>query len=502
MKVKLIAACLLAGLLLVLLSTITERRPSPVALVDIDAGVRWVDCWFDNTWDLNIRCGQLTTTGEDGRFTLAFLVFESASAERRPDPLVYLAGGPGAASQVAADQVENWVYWLERADLSRDFIVFDQRGTGRSQPQWGCRQYDRFARRVLASAIDLEEELRRGAEVLRGCWARLARQGFKPDYFSTRASAGDVLLLMEQLGYQRWNLFGVSYGSRLALAVAARRPAGLRSAVLDSVYPLDKGLVSEWPWLLAHALQRFWHYCGVEAACGVGAADLEALFWRQMRQLARNPRTFTVSSWHGRAPYKVVVNDQRLLSIAFSALYDVYTIEKLAGALQGLERGETQLLASLTETFTNYALEPGFNSVTYFAVECADNPPVSEASYQAAVQAFPDLAAYTESAWRYDVCPELAAGTGTSWRPPQLAGAGGGLAAHPPMLLLSGGLDPVTPPEWAVELAARRPNSQHLVFEQIGHAVVSSSDCVHQLLRAYLDAPGQPLSLDCGGSPP
>ncbi len=496
MVIRTVALGVLAlGLLLLWREMPPADRDSEAAGAPAAAAVRWVDCWFESSWRADVRCGELSTGARAGGFTLPFVVLVDRSADRRPDPLIHLAGGPGSATQGSGEQVQRWLDWLERANLSRDLILFDQRGTGASRPQWQCRDYDRLSRRILAEDIALQAEFRRGLALLRDCWSQLPERGYRAEYFSTRANADDVLLLLRELGYARWNLFGVSYGTRLALEIAGRRPPGLRSAVLDSVYPLDKGLLSEWPWLLAHALERLWQQCrsGGLLQCDAAGGPIQEQFWRQMRALKRQPRTLTVNSWYGQAPYKVVVNDHRFLSIVFSALYDAYTIEKIPRVLSELQAGKTAVLADLTETFVNYSLEPDFNTIAYFSVECADNPLVSREQYRAVVQRFPELAAYTRDGWDYDFCRYL-------------AGAGGARAVADaaaldyPMLLLSGGLDPVTPPQWAQELARQLPRSQSLLFARVGHAVVSSDDCAHGLLRAYLDNPDRKLAADCAAA--
>ncbi|MEJ2415554.1 MAG: alpha/beta fold hydrolase [Exilibacterium sp.] len=457
------------------------------------ADFRWTECPFDVPPSRNIHCGIYRTGSGAGRFELPVAVIRDTSEDHRDDALLYLAGGPGDVSQMSEPQIESWLYWLDSAGLSRDLILFDQRGTGRSRPNLDCEAYDNFSLRVLHRNVDMETEYREGLAVLRQCLSSLKSRGFDPAHFSTQLGAADVRGLMRQLDYSSWNLLGVSYGTRLALQVADVPITGLRSAILDSPYPRDKGGLTEWPWLLDHALSRLWRACAEtprNPVCEDPKTPLQAIFWTLMAQLKQAPATLTVRHWQGEPPIDIVVNDHRLLSVIYSSLYDVGLYGKIAGAIIGAEQGDTRALRELVEAFANYALDTGFSHMVYFATECADNRRVSEAEYEAARAAYPRLMPYTGFDWKYDFCKDLGSGNGGEL-------VVEGHEAMPPTLILAGQMDPVTPPSWARGLQAQIASSQVLVFPGVGHAVISSSDCAHGLLRSFLDRPQRRIAPDC-----
>ncbi|MCU0491295.1 MAG: alpha/beta hydrolase, partial [Chloroflexaceae bacterium] len=199
---------------------------------------RWNDCPFDPDEYLieegEVRCGTLTVTEDrkqnGGRLIqLAVVVVASIAADPAPDPILFLAGGPGGG---AINDVEDWLYSPLRDE--RDIILLDQRGTGYSQPNLACPE-------LADEGYDTE------LDALEACRDRLRQQWVNLQAYNSAATAADVAELREALGYEQINLFGVSYGSRVALTVLRDAPQGIRSVILDSAYPPEVNGYNEQP---------------------------------------------------------------------------------------------------------------------------------------------------------------------------------------------------------------------------------------------------------------
>lgn len=471
-----------------------------------------VPCWFEVSWRQSVECARLHTPSETGRYTLPVVIIKTKETQDLA-PLLYISGGPGDPAHIQADDIPYWLAWYERADLQRDMVLVDRRGTGLSVPTHKCQAYTRFSRRVLAQDVSLEEELRQGRAVVRECLQYLDKTGFDRSHLGTRQSAQDLKALMLSLGYPRWHVFGVSYGTRLGLELLAQAPDRVQSAVLDSVYPRGKGQLTEWPWLLNLSLEKLFNYCpqsgavrgglakaaksanisGAPKECPLATTVQEQKFWRALAVLKQTPLLLTVKSWHGEPPFRVVINDHRFVSAIFDALYDRTQIAKIADAIDAALERNSQGLLPLIEPFVNYAFDPQFSSMVFMAVECGETPDVSEQAYLQQVEQYPELEAYTRDLWRYDVCRDWSPGA---------AKVASALATNPilegygevPALLLAGGLDPITPALWARELNKRWPSSQVLLMPEAGHSVVGNVDCVHGLLGAYYRNPRQTVS--------
>lgn len=167
-------------------------------------------------------------------------IFRNRSADPAPDPVVHLAGGPGSSSLDVAGYMlgQGLDAILER----RDFILFDQRGTGYSQSRLDCPEREALTSLLLDGRLSAEETQPAVLEAFQRCRERLAAQGIDLSAYHSAASAADLNDLRLALGYEKLNLYAVSYGTRLALTLMRDYPQAVRSAVLDSAYPLQVNL--------------------------------------------------------------------------------------------------------------------------------------------------------------------------------------------------------------------------------------------------------------------
>ncbi|MCP4686767.1 MAG: alpha/beta hydrolase, partial [Desulfobacterales bacterium] len=154
----------------------------------------------------------------------------------RGDPVIFLHGGPG---QRTLDWIsESYENAFQYFFFDRDFVVFDQRGTGYAQPSLDCdfREGDYFRSLVQDRREGYLEWL---AGRMATCRAEMVAEGVDLAAYTSPANAADVNDLIAALGYRRVNLYGGSYGTRLALAFLQEYGAEgrVRSVVIDSVLP-------------------------------------------------------------------------------------------------------------------------------------------------------------------------------------------------------------------------------------------------------------------------
>lgn len=454
------------------------------------------DCGFAIPWQATVTCGELHTPKNTGKFSLAFAILHDDSSQHRPDPVVYLQGGPGASARIHKDGIEEWLAWQNYANLGRDIILIDPRGTGRSRPALNCADYSVFNRRLMRKNISLSDELAQGYDVAAGCFSQLknATESVSPELISTQYNAQDVRALMRLLNYAQWNILGVSYGTRLAMEIARQEQAipqavQLKSMVLDSVYPAGYGGVQTWPRVLDGAMQKFFTGCEQQPTCAAdkqSPLSLTDRFVRVLAQLQQHPMELTVPRWDGEAPITFLVNDHRFLSATFAAIYDPNDWAKIIAAIEAVEQGKTDALKPIIEPYINNSFNADFNSLAFMAVDCADNKILSQQDYDNQVAQFPLWAAYTRDQWRYQICHRLQVSE------PQNALTFA--VSDVPSLLLAGRLDPITPVHWAEELHALWPQSQLVVRDKLAHSVLSSDACLLENLRYFFDLPTQVFS--------
>ncbi|MGQ9424567.1 alpha/beta hydrolase [Gilvimarinus sp. F26214L] len=483
---------ILLGVALLLQISNPARAAEPASDAEQRDGLRFVECWFPVPADVEVDCAEMRTDPQRGGYTLPVVIFRDRSEDHQNDPLIYLSGGPGNSSFLDSNGIDHWFYWAEIANLSRDLILVDQRGTGLSKPQFNCRAYESHVRKILRQNLSLQEEHRATLAAVEECIGLMKVAGHSLADFSTTQSAQDMNELMLALGYRHWNVMGGSYGTRLALDWLRLPDQRIRALVLDSVYPLDKGSIAEWPALLHDSFSYFWQACAEGSLCPEGESkrDLETDFWRAMAVLKEEPRSLTVPLWEGGWPLKVVVNDHRFLGMIYTALYDNTLHEDVLLAIDEVLKGGTEALKKLAQHSVNSELAPDFNALVYLAVDCSESVVVSREDFEAVRRLYPKWSAYTEYAWRYDMCRPIP-------RRSDLQQFKKPVKSDMPVLILSGGFDPVTPAAWAREVADRLPNSQHWHLPNLGHGVVAGSACVHQAFRSFLDAPLEEHPMPC-----
>ncbi len=233
-----------------------------------------------------VQCGSVEVpwdrsagTGEAAQ--LAFVKLRATGENPRPDPIVHVSGGPGLGATLREAVAE---LRLRYADLrrDRDVILYDQRGMGNSTPTFTCpdpRGDDarRIRQELVAGGVD-EPDRREVAAAY--CEERTEADGYPASAVSTATSAEDLRDVMNALGYDSYNLYGISYGTRLLMTLLGSRPQDpmVRSVVLDSVYPLPQDEVNdlnatsvrEYPSLLAGLLDQ----CAADPRCGQAYPNL------------------------------------------------------------------------------------------------------------------------------------------------------------------------------------------------------------------------------------
>jgi pimeloyl-ACP methyl ester carboxylesterase len=195
--------------------------PTPEVRVLIETpSFEQTQCPFDVPLDAQVDCGFVFVredragTDPNDAIRLAIAVYHSTSAAPLPDPVIFLQGGPG--SGVVEDIVNAYDTLIAPILAERDFIVFDQRGTGLSQPLLDCPEYSRLVERQLRQGFFLgDEDPARYTAALLNCRDQLTLRGANLAAYTSVASAADV----NDIGYDQVNLYGASYGMRLAQTV-------------------------------------------------------------------------------------------------------------------------------------------------------------------------------------------------------------------------------------------------------------------------------------------
>ncbi len=233
-----------------------------------------------------VTCGYLTVPEDraqpDGNTVeLAVAIIAARSANPDPIPVIYLEGGPGDAPLIDTDTFLTYPVVEDHT-----LILFDQRGTGFSQPSLNCPELEGD------SSSD---------DPVQACHDRLQSEGVNLQMYNSAASAADVNDLAAALGYDKVNLWGISYGTKLGLTVLRDYPEIVQSAVLDSVYAPEVDDLQIQSSGVTGSLNELFSRCAADAACSDAYPNLESDFYAMLDAARRQPGQRRNRRRHGRS---------------------------------------------------------------------------------------------------------------------------------------------------------------------------------------------------------
>jgi pimeloyl-ACP methyl ester carboxylesterase len=425
-----------------------------------------------------VQCGTLTVFEDrlaqrGPKIRLNVAVVPALTASPEVDPLFILAGGPG---QAATEHVRDLLPVFERLHRSREIVFVDQRGTGKSGPL-ECEE---------AEDAGISEQFNEDADTasFAHCLARLTDGGARPPLYTTPLAMDDLDDVRAALGYERINLWGASYGTRAALVYLRQHPERVRSAVLDGVFPTTMSLPGSAAEDGQRAFDLIFQSCAGDPACNRAFPHLEARFQQLLTRLDQGPvRAHVTHPLTGR-PVELALTRRGFLMNLHGILYLPELASLLPLIIDRASEGDFQPYVAQALGAVG-GMMGGISQGLFFSVICSEDMAAAGKG-----QRTPD---YFGDALEHNV-EQIC----SFWPKGELpAGYHSTVQSTAPVLLLSGELDPVTPPRHAEEAKAGLTRATHLVVPGVGHGVTPQG-CVPKLIAQFIDSQGQqPLATEC-----
>lgn len=442
-------------------------------------------------------CGYLTVPENrgmaDGR-TIKILVAraEALSDAPAPDPIVYLASGPGGAGTLSAPAV---VAGGMNAD--RDVIFVNPRGTIHGDPFLSCPEADEFTAQSIDLVFARQSTANLAAAAVTACRERLAATGVDFGSYNTLENAADHADLRTALGIKEWNLYGVSYGSDVAVQMMRDHPEGIRSVVLDSVVPPNINIVDRWWEAPASALAAIDRACVDQPHCVAAYPDLMQTFTAVVDALNEAPAHVTVTDRSGRE-VAVTVDGSKLTPLVLDWSRDATRVADIPRMIYAASHGDVTLAAEAIAASDLPAEQRG--ALGYgltLGAYCQEmtNWTTPEEALGAARQAMPGLPdavlrVTPTGSYIFDECRAWGVGrSDPAARQP--------VTSEVPTLILSGTFDASTAPAWVGEVTPGLPNSTVLHFPGSGHGVIPDSACAQSIMTAFVEAPETDVDRSC-----
>ncbi|MET9469835.1 alpha/beta fold hydrolase [Streptomyces sp. NPDC006544] len=436
------------------------------------------------------RCGTLTVpenrTRPDGRkITLGVAVVPAAADKPKPDPIVWLAGGPGddavGEAKMAIDGGLN---------RDRDVIFMSQRGTYSADPALTCRNVDEFNARATGLVYDAPATEREHVAATKACREKLAASGADLGAYNDIESAADLADLRTALGLEQWNLFGISYGTQLALVSMRLHPEGIRSVGIDGILPPSTG-GSAVTWKAAQqGFGGLFKACAQQPACNRRYPNLQATFERLVRDLEAKPVTTTITLPDSQKQVKVVLDAGALLNWMTAA---THVAPQVPAALDELAHGKPQRIAQqwAAGKYSPQAIGRLSHGLVY-GVFCSEWTPYETQAdaLRGAREAFPSFPRSVQAqaplltflrqdcdAWNVPAVPRSIRDVTKS---------------DIPVLALSGGFDAQTAAGNGPYVARTLPRATVVTVPYEPHVVFATSKCAQSITSSFFDTPTAP----------
>ncbi len=428
-----------------------------------------------------VQCGQierpLNPDDKTGRkIVIHYVVLPAAARNKAPDPVFFFAGGPGQSAIKVASTVETLT---TRLSSRRDIVLIDQRGTGKSAPL-DCDEDEK--KNSLQASADIDQIATRLAQ----CKKQLEKLPYGDlRFFSTTIAMQDADAIRSDLGYEKINLVGASYGTRAVLEYMRLFPQSTRRAVIDGVAPPDMRLPLTGAPDAQAALDQLIDDCMAESQCNSIYPKLRSQ-WRVLLQSL--PRQIAIAHpVTGRSEILQIDRDM-LMNFLRAPLYVPSLSALLPYAISEGAQGRFTALIGLASALSSGPRQLSWGM--HMSVICSEDFSLIEkmsAIDKENASKTRDFGSDYASIYQ-KVCPTWprAAITPEFYQVP---------TAKTPVLMLSGSIDPVTPTRHGEQVAkALGPMAHHVIGPKLAHGLMAQG-CGRDLLFKFINHPDVGLAV-------
>lgn len=416
-----------------------------------------------------VMCGQFEVfenrAAANGRkLKLRVVVVPALASTPEPDPLFVLAGGPG---QAASELGRHILSTFERVARTRDLVLVDQRGTGSSNPL-DCE--------VIPEDAPLKDHFddRFPEKEYRAC---LAKYDADPRFYTTPLAMDDLDDVRKALGYEKINVWGASYGTRAALVYLRQHEDRVRTVILDGVAPLSLLLPLYIPRDTQRALDKLFTECEQNAACAKTYPDLRKRFEVKLEELGKAPAEITVDHPVTGKPDTLTVTRDGFAAALRGLLYVPEASSLVPRVLDRASEGDYRPFVAVGMSMGG-SMAKNLSQGMFLSVICSEDAPFITDDR---------IEKEAASTWLGGSLVRKVLQPCEFWPKGTLpAGYRDPVSSKVPVLLLSGELDPVTPPSWAEDAKKTLPNSTHLSLPGVGHGT-GAFGCVRTLMASFIE---------------
>jgi pimeloyl-ACP methyl ester carboxylesterase len=456
---------------------------APVAVTRTYGRLKFTPCTLApeiGTASVEAQCSTLKVpenrAAPKGRQVELGIAWVPAKDEGAPDPLFFIAGGPG---QSALESFPGIAPAFAELRKKRDVILVDQRGTGRSN-KLICK--DAKGKNAVTENEDFQLAI--ATDFAARCAATLSRTA-DLRYYSTTDAIQDLDDVRAALGVAQLNLMGVSYGTRVAQQYAKRYPQHTRTITIDGIVPNSLVLGNEHARNLERSLDSQFQRCRMAPGCVQKLGDPRAQLNALMAKLKADPPLVSYRDAITGESKQEKLTPGHVAGLARMFAYAPQAAGLLPLELNEAAQGRYEPLMALSKLLSS-TLGDQIMAGMQFSVICTEDAGEMKADPADAGSLIGNELVTVMGAqcavWPHGQRP-------ADFRAP--------LTGKLPVLILSGEFDPVTPPRYGEEVLKTLPNGRHLVVRGQGHNVLPVG-CLPKLFARFVDtADAKALDAKC-----
>lgn len=412
------------------------------------------------------------------KIEVSYILLKARNSESKKFPVIYFTGGPGGPA-ITTGRIRNWANDPFRDD--RSIILFDQRGIGYSSP---LPNIEEDLLRIMAGDFSYQEELKETINVVNLTKEQCEESNIDVGNYTTFQNANDVGLLMEHFGFEKYNLYGGSYGTRLARVVQDKFPKKVNAVILNSPSPLSGDFLVDRLKNYTKSLNRVFDYCKNDVSCNKEYPDLRDEYLDAIKSLAENPILVNTNA------IEFYINDQDGIYLIRRMLYRNDSRSKIPQLIRAFNNREGAILEEIVSYEMGFS--GGFNASMMMAIERHEqyNPVYTTSTieeYYAQADLLPVKLGYFNSlyeacrTWHANILPEDRKEFNKS---------------SVPTLITVNQYDPVTPPENGEILQKQLENSRLFILDEGGHGGGNEA-CRDKVMIAFMNDPFGELETSC-----
>lgn len=441
-------------------------------------------CDFINEFETpdNIICGKIEVPENhdrpNGRVIEIAYVLIKAKNQLNKSPMIYFNGGPGG-SGISSFSISNWM--KSAINEKRDIILFDQRGIGHSSPL--PNMYPRSFE-IMSKNVDTDGEQRMMEELIEEYKIKCKAQNIDVRNYNSFQNASDVGILMQHLGYEKYNLYGVSYGTRLARIVQDMFPEFVSSVIHNSPSPFTGDFLISRLDSYTLALQRVFNYCKNNESCNSKYPELQLNYQEAINSLKEYPIEVKMDSGI------YYVNPQDGIYLIRRYLYSDDARQKIPDLINALHLGGGETINDIVNfefrfsNAINLSMLLSVERSEMFDLSYSDND-INE--YYKNTTLLPAAMGFFNSFYK----------AGKKWHnvtiPKQKRTF---VQSKIPTLVTVNHYDPVTPPSYGHIFKETLVNGTLLILDEGGHGG-GNRECATEVMISFMDNPYEELDISC-----